>query len=116
MHAMEPREMTLNGYQRDARGTQNGRLNPCERRMHALHGLASEVGEIHALYQKVFQGHPLNADRVVDELGDLLWFAAELADVLGVSLETVAALNIRKLRHRYPEGFDAEHSLHREEE
>jgi NTP pyrophosphatase (non-canonical NTP hydrolase) len=113
---MEPREMTLNGYQRDARGTQNGRLNPCERRMHALHGLASEVGEIHALYQKVFQGHPLNADRVVDELGDLLWFAAELADVLGVSLETVAALNIRKLRHRYPERFDAEHSLHREEE
>lgn len=116
MHAMEPREMTLNGYQRDARGTQNGRLNPCERRLHALHGLASEVGEIHALYQKTFQGHPLNADSVVDELGDLLWFAAELADVLGVSLETVAALNIRKLRHRYPEGFDAEHSLHREDE
>lgn len=116
MHAMEPREMTLNGYQRDARGTQNGRLNPCERRLHALHGLASEVGEIHALYQKTFQGHPLNADSVVDELGDLLWFAAELADVLGVSLETVAALNIRKLRHRYPERFDAEHSLHREEE
>ena len=52
----------------------------------------------------------------MDELGDLLWFAAELADVLGVSLETVAALNIRKLRHRYPERFDAEHSLHREEE
>lgn len=116
MHAMEPREMTLNGYQHAARRTQNGKLNPCERRMHALHGLASEVGEIHALYQKTFQGHPLNADSVVNELGDLLWFAAELADVLGVSLDTVADHNIRKLRRRYPEGFDAEHSLHREEE
>ena len=94
MHAMEPREMTLNGYQRDARLTQNSKLNPCERRLHALHGLASEVGEIHALYQKTFQGHPLDMDKVVEELGDLLWFAAELADVLGVSLETVAALNI----------------------
>ena len=52
----------------------------------------------------------------MEELGDLLWFAAELADVLGVSLETVAGLNIDKLRRRYPEGFDAEHSLHREEE
>lgn len=116
MHAMPPREITLNEYQRLARRTQNGKLNPCERRMHALHGLASEVGEIHALYQKVFQGHPLNADSVVDELGDLLWFAAELADVIGVSLGTVAGLNICKLQRRYPEGFDAEHSLHREEE
>lgn len=116
MHAMQPREMTLNGYQYAARRTQNGKLNSCERRMHALHGLASEVGEIHALYQKTFQGHPLNADSVVDELGDLLWFAAELADVLGVSLDTVADHNIRKLRRRYPEGFDAEHSLHREDE
>lgn len=116
MHAMQPREITLNSYQYAARRTQNGKLNPCERRMHALHGLASEVGEIHALYQKTFQGHPLNADSVVDELGDLLWFAAELADVLGVSLETVAALNIRKLQRRYPDGFDVEHSLHREEE
>lgn len=116
MHAMQSREMTLNGYQYAARRTQNGKLNSCERRMHALHGLASEVGEIHALYQKTFQGHPLDTDKVVDELGDLLWFAAELADVLGVSLDTVAAHNIRKLRRRYPEGFDAEHSLHREEE
>ena len=116
MHVMGSREITLNEYQRLARRTQNDMLNPCERRMHALHGLASEVGEIHALYQKTFQGHPLNADSVVDELGDLLWFAAELADVLGVSLETVAALNIRKLQRRYPEGFDAEHSLHREEQ
>ena len=116
MHAMEPREMTLNGYQRDARRTQNDKLNPCERRLHALHGLASEVGEIHALYQKTFQGHPLNTDKVVDELGDLLWFAAELADVIGVSLGTVAGLNILKLQRRYPEGFDVEHSLHREAE
>ena len=61
---------TFNGYQNLARRTQNERLNPCERRMHALHGLSSEVGEIHALYQKTFQGHPLNADSVVDELGD----------------------------------------------
>lgn len=107
--------MNFQDYQNLARRTQNGKLNSCERRMHALHGLASEVGEIHALYQKTFQGHPLNADSVVDELGDLLWFAAELADVLGVSLETVAALNICKLQRRYPEGFDVEHSLHREE-
>lgn len=114
--AAESNAVTFNGYQNLARRTQNGKLNPCERRMHALHGLASEVGEIHALYQKTFQGHPLNADSVVDELGDLLWFAAELADVLGVSLETVAALNICKLQRRYPEGFDVEHSMHREEE
>lgn len=106
--------MTFGEYQQLARRTQNDKLTLCERRMHALHGLASEVGEIHALYQKTFQGHALDVGKVIDELSDTLWFAAELADVLGVSLDAVAEHNIDKLRRRYPEGFSEERSLHRE--
>ena len=39
--------------------------------------------------------------------------ASEACDALGVSMSTVASLNIYKLRARYPDGFDAERSLHR---
>lgn len=105
--------MELNKYQELARRTQNPSLSLADRRMHALHGMSSEVGEIHGVYQKTFQGHMLDVEKVIDEMGDLLWFIAEMADVLGVSLEGIAQHNVNKLRKRYPEGFDEEHSIHR---
>ena len=36
-----------------------------------------------------------------------------LRNALGWNMETVMQTNIDKLRARYPDGFDAEHSLHR---
>lgn len=105
--------MEFNEYQSQARRTQNKNLNGHERRLHALFGLCSEVGEIQSIYQKAYQGHCVEKDKVVDELGDLMWFAAELADVLGVNLGDVVQRNIDKLWRRYPEGFDSVRSVNR---
>ena len=52
---------------------------------------------------------------MVKELGDVAWYLAETAWVLGVPLEEVLQKNIDKLKARYPEGFDSARSLHREE-
>lgn len=106
--------MRFADYQELARRTQNNELSRLEKEKHALHGMASEVGEIHGLYQKAYQGHAATNNDAIKELGDLLWFMAEYADTLGVSLDYVAECNIAKLRKRYPEGFDTEHSVHRE--
>lgn len=106
--------MTLNDYQEAARHTQNTNLSRDEQERHALYGLAAEVGEIHGLFQKQYQGHPISATNLADELGDLLWFLAELADARGVSLDWIAKRNISKLRARYPRGFDPERSVHRD--
>lgn len=105
--------MNFNEYQELARRTQNPALTIAQKEAHALHGMASEVGEIHAIYQKVFQGHDMNYQKVIDEMSDLMWFIAELADTIGVDLDSVAQFNVDKLRKRYPEGFDADRSLHR---
>lgn len=107
--------MNLKEYQELARRTQNTEITLAEQERHALFGMASEVGEIHAVYQKVFQGHNMDYMKVVDEMGDLMWFLAELADSIGVTLDDVAEHNIAKLKKRYPNGFDVEHSVHREE-
>lgn len=107
--------MTLNEYQKLAERTINKDLLPRETEMHALHGLASEVGEIHGIFQKFYQGHEIDAGALRKEVGDLLWFIAELCTVEGWELEVVGEENIDKLRRRYPEGFDAERSLYREE-
>lgn len=82
---------------------------------HAVFGLTSEAGEVAGIYQKVYQGHKIDREHVKKELGDCLWMIAEACTALDFSLEEVMATNIEKLRKRYPEGFDAEHSLHRAE-
>lgn len=107
--------MTFDEYQVLARRTQNDELTVADRLSHALHGLAAEVGEIHSIYQKAYQGHPVDTEKVLDELGDLLWFASELADAVGFHLSSAASHNVCKLLYRYPDGFDAERSVNRTE-
>ncbi len=107
--------MTLNEYQQRAARTINQSLTNMETRLHALHLIASEVGEIHALFQKAYQGHKLDPEKVKDECGDLLWGICELLGTYGISLEDCATANDEKLQRRYPSGFDADRSVHRPE-
>jgi len=107
--------MTLNEYQELAARTINKGLAVEDVKAHALHLIAAECGEIHSIYQKLYQGHAFKTNDLVREIGDLLWGIAELCTYYGVGLEQVAAMNIEKLKARYPEGFSVERSLHRQE-
>lgn len=105
--------MTLNEYQKLAARTINPKLDGADQECHALHGMVGEIGEIHSLYQKVYQGHAINGEHIKKELGDLLWFVAELCTAYHWNMDDVAQLNIDKLRARFPEGFEVDKSLHR---
>lgn len=78
-------------------------------------GLAGEAGEIADLVKKIL-GHQHEPDfgKLAEELGDLLWYCARLADFLEFDLGAVAAANIEKLKRRYPDGFDPERSKNRD--
>ena len=87
-----------------------------ELELHALFGLVGEIGELHSIYQKRYQGHAEDTEEHrKKELGDLLWFAAEYCASQGWSLDEIATLNIDKLKSRYPKGFESERSLRRAE-
>lgn len=75
--------------------------------------MVGEIGEIHSIYQKMYQGHAFEVDHVKKEFGDLLWFIAEYCTAKGWSLDDIMRMNIDKLKERYPDGFEAEQSLHR---
>ena len=107
--------MTGNEYQQLASRTINAELTTYEKRQHALFGMAAEVGELLGLYQKMYQGHELIEEHEQKEIGDILWMVAEYCTTQGWELDDIMALNIKKLKARYPEGFDTEHSLHRKE-
>lgn len=80
-------------------------------------GIAGEAGEVADYMKKVIgHGHALDRDKLVKELGDVLWYVAVLANRTGITLEEVARANILKLRKRYPDGFDPERSKNRSEE
>ena len=98
--------MTGNEYQALARRTQSADLDDGQKLQHALFGMASEVGEIHSIFQHMYQGAKVDPEKIVDECGDELWFMSELLDCYGIDLEEVMVYNINKLRRRYPEGFD----------
>ena len=106
--------MTLNEYQELAARTINPKLTVSQQVRHALFGIASETGELLGLWQKAMQGHAINDEHMLKECGDILWMLAELLTVNGYALDDVARMNIDKLKARYPDGFDAEHSIHRD--
>lgn len=105
--------MTVQEYQDRARRTQDLSLDITERILHAVLGLNSEAGEVAGILQKKYQGHPVDQEHLVKEMGDCLWMIAELCDAINVSMEYVMTMNIEKLKARYPYGFSAERSLHR---
>lgn len=82
---------------------------------HGVYGLCAEAGEVAGLFQKIYQGHKLDTEHLKKELGDVLWMIAEICTANNWSLEDIMKLNIEKLKARYPDGFEAERSLHRVE-
>ena len=106
--------MTLNDYQALAQRTSNNAL-PSNKIENGILGLCGESDEVADLWKKyLYQGHEFDRKAAAEELGDVLWYCAELAAGLGVTLEDVAAGNIAKLQKRYPDGFDARRSAERE--
>ncbi len=107
--------MEINEYQRLANRT-SGNLSPWDKVRNGCYGLNGEAGECIEILKKVeFQGHTFDPNRLIDELGDLLWYAAQTATGLGVTLESVAQHNIDKLIKRYPDGFSIDRSRNRSE-
>jgi NTP pyrophosphatase (non-canonical NTP hydrolase) len=79
-------------------------------------GLSGESGEVAEMIKKAFyHGHALDHGDLSKELGDVLWYLAVMASGLGLSLGSIAAENIAKLRARYPEGFSEIRSRARQE-
>ena len=79
-------------------------------------GLTGESGEVADHIKKWYdQGHELQTDKIIDELGDVCWYVALMATALGVSLSQVLERNIEKLQKRFPNGFEVERSVNRKD-
>ena len=108
--------MTGKEYQRLAMSTLNPALENKDVLLNAVMGLCGESGEAIDLVKKhLHQGHELDKEKLCKELGDIAWYLAEAAHALDTDLDAIFEGNIAKLKARYPKGFDAKKSIHREE-
>ena len=106
--------MTVNEYQKLAMTTLNPNLSKKDILINGVMGLCGEAGEAIDIVKKhLAQGHPLDQEKLLKELGDVAWYLAETATALDASLEDVFQSNIDKLRSRYPEGFSSDRSINR---
>ena len=109
--------MKVNEYQKLAMTTLNPALDRRDVLVNSVMGLCGESGEAIDIVKKwLMQGHELDKEHLIKELGDVAWYLAEAATALDVSLETIFQGNIDKLHKRFPNGFDTEASIHRKGE
>jgi NTP pyrophosphatase (non-canonical NTP hydrolase) len=104
--------MNFNAYQAETRKTA---IYPNEYAFeYLLYGLVSEVGELAGKIKKIIrdsddftemQAKLAGAEHkslleFQNELGDILWYVAQIADEWGLLLDDVARANIEKLQSR----------------
>jgi len=76
--------------------------------------LAGETEEDADLVKKhLFQGHVIDRVKLLDELGDVLWYSMLICHTLDFSLQDMMRSTGEQLWRRYPNGFEAERSLNR---
>lgn len=96
----------LNDYQTAAARTINDTSYSPEQLAIFTLGLCGESGEVAELVKKhLGHGRALDRDRMIEEIGDVLWYVAALATLLQVPLAELADRNIEKLKVRHPNGF-----------
>lgn len=101
--------MTLDEYQKAAISTA---IYPKEKDgykgiglLYTALGLGGEAGEVLEEIKKMLRSEENmtfeRKEKIIFELGDLLWYIAAMATELGEDLDLIAAINLEKLKDRY---------------
>ena len=99
--------MTFDDYQKAAQSTA---IYPTDlKAIYPALGLAGEMGEVVELIKKMVRDEARILDdarraKLQKEMGDVLWYMANLAADLGLSLSSIAEANIAKVTDRKERG------------
>lgn len=100
--------MDFKEYQQSAQITtqvpQDKQLEDLVGKIIPLLGLAGETGELLSEYKKHLRdgpAHKLFEERIVEELGDLLWYISDLASKFKLDLNDIAENNLKKVQERW---------------
>jgi NTP pyrophosphatase (non-canonical NTP hydrolase) len=96
--------MDMREYQLQAQETDRSPSHEGEGLIVPLLGLAGEVGTLLADYKKKLRDretYRLFKENVAEELGDILWYVANVATKFDLDLAEIARFNLKKTRDRW---------------
>lgn len=96
--------MDFNEFQQKAANTDQRKTKEGQDLMIPLLGLFGEIGSVAAEFKKRIrdgQGYKDYESKLIEELGDVLWYISTLCTDMGVDLNNVAETNIRKTIERW---------------
>jgi NTP pyrophosphatase (non-canonical NTP hydrolase) len=99
-------KVKLSEYQKAATRTDQRPGSDLEAVTIALLGLAGEAGSVATEYKKQLRdgaAHHAAKIRIREELGDVLWYIANLCEKFGLDLDDVAVANLHKVADRWRE-------------
>ena len=108
--------MDIKEYQEKSLRTVNTRLTYKDQLSNLCMGLCGETGEVVDYIKKgMYHGHILSNNKLIEELGDIMWYISNISNYFSLPMEKILEENIKKLEERYPEGFSEEKSINRKE-
>lgn len=107
--------MEIKEYQELALNTKAPLLTLLDENIHMTLGMVTEAGEIADVFKKkLAYGKEIDYVNVKEELGDIMWYIANMCNVNGWDLRDILQTNIDKLRTRYPNKFTTDSALNRD--
>lgn len=97
-------DISLNEYQQAAQETDRAPSGAESDLAIPLLGLAGEVGTLlsaHKKYLRDGEAFQVYNEQVAEDLGDILWYTANLATKFGLALNDIASFNLKKTRGRF---------------
>lgn len=113
------RPMSLSDFINQSARTFANQQSPLSERtldlLHCVMGASTEANELLDQFKKhIFYKKDLDLVNIKEEIGDQMWYLANLVRLLGFDFEEIFRTNIDKLKIRYPEKFDSEKALNRD--
>lgn len=73
-------------------------------------GLGGETGEVLDAIKKreLYERKDIPVEHIEEELGDVMWYVANICTRYGLSLDGVLAKNVKKLNERYQKLYEQE--------
>ena len=107
--------MEINNYQKEAARTCANIDGAIMDDLHMILGMQTEAAEIADVYKEcIAYKKPLDFVNIKEEVGDLMWYIANMCNMNGWDLRDIMQTNIDKLKARYPEKFTEEHAINRD--
>lgn len=107
--------MELNVYKEEVKRSMAQLGHSLADQLHMAMGISTEASEILDVFKKkLAYGKEIDVVNVREEIGDIMWYIANLSTLLEIDLEEALQINVDKLKARYPDKFDEEKALNRD--